>query len=65
MAFFKYLLQLTLDGLEAGMWDAASQQWQVLSADYLQPIGQGLKVALKQLPPDLLVLPVHTVGGAQ
>jgi len=59
------LYYLTLDGLEAGMWDTASQQWQVLPSDYLQAIGQGLKVALKQLPPDLLVLPVHTVGGAQ
>jgi uncharacterized protein DUF3450 len=59
------LYYLTLDGLEAGIWDAKMGQWQRLSSDYLQPIAQGLKVALKQLPPDLLVLPIHTVGGAQ
>lgn len=59
------LYYLSLDGMEAGIWDTKSGQWQPLSDDYLQPIAQGLKVALKQLPPDLLVLPVHTVEGAQ
>tara|TARA_R110002050_G_scaffold9504_1_gene33165 strand:+ start:313155 stop:313922 length:768 start_codon:yes stop_codon:yes gene_type:complete len=51
------LYYLTLDGLEAGMWDKG---WQVLPNEYRQPISQGLKVAMKQLPPDLLVLPVKT-----
>lgn len=59
------LYYLTLDGLEAGIWDVKTGQWQILSTDYLQPIAQGLKVALKQLPPDLLVLPIQTVGGEQ
>ena len=59
------LYYLTLDGLEAGMWEPKTGQWQVLSNDYLQSISQGLKVALKQLPPDLLVLPIHTVEAAQ
>ncbi|OUR64781.1 hypothetical protein A9Q79_05675 [Methylophaga sp. 42_25_T18] len=59
------LYYLTLDGLEAGMWESKTGQWQVLSNEYLQPISQGLKVALKQLPPDLLVLPIHTVEAAQ
>jgi len=59
------LYYLTLDGLEAGIWDTKTGQWQQLSKDYLQPISQGLKVALKQLPPDLLVLPIHTVEGEQ
>jgi DNA-binding transcriptional regulator/RsmH inhibitor MraZ len=59
------LYYLTLDGLEAGMWNVETQQWIQLSANYLQPIAQGLKVALKQLPPDLLVLPVQTMEVAQ
>ncbi len=57
------LYYLTLNGMEAGVWDAATQQWQPLSDDYLQPIADGLKVARKQLPPDLLVLPLKTSGG--
>lgn len=59
------LYYLTLDGREAGMWDAEAKQWIQLDNSYLQPIDQALKVARKQLPPDLLVLPVHTVEVAQ
>lgn len=56
------LYYLTLDGREAGVWDNDAKQWVVLSDDYLQAISDGLKVARKQLPPDLLVLPVKTEG---
>lgn len=59
------LYYLTLDGLETGIWDVASQQWQQLDDSYLQTVVDGLKVARKQLPPDLLVLPVKTSGGEQ
>ncbi|MEC9412270.1 MAG: DUF3450 domain-containing protein [Pseudomonadota bacterium] len=59
------LYYLTLDGKEAGMWDNDKKQWVILSDDYIQPITDGLKVAKKQLPPDLMVLPVNTVGEKQ
>ncbi|WP_284450940.1 MULTISPECIES: DUF3450 domain-containing protein [Methylophaga] len=59
------LYYLTLDGKEAGMWDNDKKQWVVLSDDYIQSITDGLKVAKKQLPPDLMVLPVNTVGEKQ
>lgn len=63
------LYYLTLDGMEAGVWDNDKQQWVTLSDDYLQPIADGLKVARKQLPPDLMVLPVksatQSAGGEQ
>ena len=52
------LYYLTLDGLEAGIWNNG---WQKLDDGYRQAISQGLKIAKKQLPPDLLVLPVKTV----
>lgn len=55
------LYYLTLDAQEAGIWDQKSGQWQQLDNEYRQPIVQALKVARKQLPPDLLVLPVKTV----
>jgi len=57
------LYYLTLDGLEAGVWH--DKKWQKLDDDYRQGISHGLKVAKKQLPPDLLVLPVQTVGAAK
>ena len=55
----------TLDGLEVGMWDQESNQWQRLDNEYLRDISQGLKIARKELPPDLLILPVKTAGVAQ
>jgi len=57
------LYYLTLDGLEAGLWN--KNQWQKLDDKYRQAISQGLKVAKKQLPPDLLVLPVQTAEVMQ
>lgn len=59
------LYYLTLDGLEVGMWDQALGEWQQLDNEYRQAVEQGLKIAKKQLPPDLLVLPVKTVEVAQ
>lgn len=57
------LYYLTLDGLEAGIWD--QKKWQKLDDKYRQAISQALKVAKKQLPPDLLVLPVRTAEVTQ
>jgi hypothetical protein len=59
------LYYLTLDGMEAGIWDADSETWQQLPDDYLQPVADGLKVARKQLPPDLLTLPVKKTSGGE
>jgi hypothetical protein len=56
------LYYLTLDGQEAGYWH---QGWQPLDSSYRKEIEKGLKVAKKQLPPDMLVLPVHTQEKAQ
>ena len=53
------LYYLTLDGEQAGVWD---EGWQPLGSEYRQAIDKGLKIAKKQLPPDLLVLPVKTEG---
>jgi hypothetical protein len=57
------LYTLSLDGQEASVWNDGD--WQVLDDSYRQAIEKGLKVAKKQLPPDLLVLPVKTVGKTQ
>ena len=57
------LYTLSLDGQEASVWNDGD--WQVLDDSYRQAIEKGLKVAKKQLPPDLLVLPVKTEGKTQ
>lgn len=52
------LYYLTLDGQEAGIWDKTSRSWQVLPKDNVQMVRQGLRLARKELPPDLIRLPV-------
>jgi hypothetical protein len=59
------LYYLTLDSEEAGMWDQQQRQWLKLPSKFIQPIVQSMKVARKQLPPNLLVLPVIKEEAAQ
>lgn len=51
------LLYRTLDGKEAGYWDADAKAWQE-DNDYRDAVTAGLKVAKKQGAPDLLIVPV-------
>ena len=52
------LYYMTLDGLEIGFWDNAQDQWVVLPDEYRQTLDRGIRIARKQLPPDLIRLPV-------
>lgn len=47
-----------------GAWDAASGKWVELSAaDYKQHVAKGLRIARKQIAPDLMVIPVVAAKG--
>lgn len=59
------LYYLSLDEREAGVWDHDEQRWHALDSSHNKAIAEGLKVARKQLPPNLLVLPVKTAGAEQ
>ena len=52
------LYYMTLDGKEIGFWDSAQDQWVVLPDEYRQTLDRGIRIARKQLPPDLIRLPV-------
>ncbi len=52
------LYYMTLDGQEIGFWDNAQDQWVVLPDEYRQSLDRGIRIARKQLPPDLIRLPV-------
>jgi hypothetical protein len=52
------LYYMTLDGLETGYFDNESDQWRQLPGEYIQPIDRTIRIARKQLPPDLVRLPV-------
>lgn len=50
----------SLDGSESGLWDSASKSWKIISDDYKRDISKAIRMAKKQLPPDLLILPVKS-----
>ncbi len=52
------LYYLTLDGQEGGVWDAKARTWHRLAPEFYKPLEQALRIAAKQAPPDLIVLPV-------
>ena len=51
------LLYRTVDGSEAGYWDAAQKQW-VIDGDYSGAILEALRISRKELAPDLIEVPV-------
>lgn len=52
------LMYQTRDGSIAGRWDNESKSWQSLGDEYRMHITKGLRMAKKQLAPDLLVMPI-------
>ncbi|WP_448569009.1 DUF3450 domain-containing protein [Thalassotalea ganghwensis] len=52
------LIYQTRDGQQMGRWNAESSQWEPLDASYRADIKKGLRIARKQLAPDLLIVPV-------
>lgn len=52
------LVYQTTDGQNQGVWDQESGQWVALGGEYRNRIRQGLRVARRQIAPELLILPV-------
>ena len=55
------LVYQTLDGDESGVWDQQSREWVLLDDSYRSSIRAGLRIARKQLAPDLIRLPLPAV----
>jgi len=55
----------TLDGSATGMWDVDQGAWVELPSKYRDPIKQGLRIAKKQVAPDLLHLPIPAPVAAK
>ncbi|NOU50215.1 DUF3450 domain-containing protein [Pseudoalteromonas sp. JBTF-M23] len=53
------LLYVTKDGSIAGSWDQASKKFVALEDTSISQIKKGIRIARKQLAPDMLSLPVH------
>ncbi|MEP4890085.1 MAG: DUF3450 domain-containing protein [Aliiglaciecola sp.] len=52
------LIYQTRDASMQGIWNKQTRQWESLSSDYRTQITKGLRMAKKQMAPDLLMLPV-------
>lgn len=52
-----YLYQ-TRDGSKLGQWDQQSTQWKTLSQDHRLGVNKALRIARKQLAPDLIMVPL-------
>jgi len=52
------LLYQTRDGSAQGVWNTQTQQWDALDSSYRTQITKGLRMARKQLAPDLIMVPV-------
>ena len=59
------LMYQTQDGTETGMWDQQAKQWIALPGEYRAPVRQGLRIALKQVAPDMLQLPIPAAEDAK
>jgi len=62
VAFLRFgrlgLYYMTLDGLEIGYWNNLNDDWVVLDDEFRQPLDRAIRIARKQLPPDLIRLPI-------
>lgn len=52
------LIYQTRDASSQGVWNKQTRQWEELNSSYRTQITKGLRMAKKQLAPDLLMLPV-------
>ena len=52
------LVYQTSDGDETGMWNHEERRWQRLDDEYITPVRNGIRMARKQLAPNMLILPI-------
>ena len=59
------LMYQTKDKSQSGAWDKSTGSWQTLSADYRRPIDQGIRIAKKLSPQDVMQMPITAPEAAQ
>lgn len=58
------LFYAALDGSEVGYWDRGSKRLQPLPNEYRDSVAQGLRIARKEITPDLIKIPLPPPEGA-
>lgn len=56
------LIYQTRDGKQLGIWNTESKSWTELDQSYRTPVAKALRIARKQLAPDLMTVPVKAAG---
>jgi hypothetical protein len=59
------LVYQTLDGTRSGRWDQVSGQWVAVDPDLRSAVREGLRIARKQVAPDLVKLPLPAPSDAR
>lgn len=59
------LLYQTLDGKESGAWDQKARKWVELGDEYRSAIAEGLRMARKQVAPNLISVPIPAPEAAK
>ncbi len=59
------LLYQTLDGQETGVWNQSDRKWEKLSDAYRGAVAEGIRMARKQVAPDLIRVPLPAAGAAR
>lgn len=59
------LIYKTRDGSQMGVWDQQQKAWQALDSSYGSDVQEAIRIARKQLAPDLLMLPINTSGSGE
>jgi TolA-binding protein len=54
------LIYKTRDGSRMGVWNQQQKHWQALDSSYNSGVQEAIRIARKQLAPDLLMLPINT-----
>lgn len=59
------LLYQTLDGKETGTWDHRERKWTVLPAEFRTPVAEGIRMARKQVAPNLIRVPLPAAEAVE
>lgn len=53
----------TLDGSVSGRWNPTRKDWEQVDSDFRSRIQLGIRIARKQMPPEMLTLPIDAAPG--
>lgn len=59
------LMYQTKDKSQTGAWNKATKSWETLGSEYRRPVDQGIRIAKKLSPQDVMEMPINAPESAQ